>query len=105
MKWSHFLLFNALGGIVWATLYGVGGYLLGKNIDRLVGPVGTVTIVLAAIIIIATLIFVWRNERQLEERAEKALPGPIERYGEKLSSFVTESYKILPSLAFRVLIA
>ena len=80
MKWSHFLLFNALGGIVWATLYGLGGYLLGKNIDRLVGPVGTVTIVLAAIIIIATLIFVWRNERQLEERAEKELPGPIERY-------------------------
>ena len=80
MKWSSFLLFNALGGIVWATLYGLGGYWLGKNIDRLVGPVGTVTIVLAAIIIIATLIFVWRNERQLEERAEKALPGPIERY-------------------------
>ena len=80
MKWSSFLLFNALGGIVWATLYGLGGYWLGKNIDRLVGPVGTVTIVLAAIIIIATLIFVWRNERQLEERAEEALPGPIEKY-------------------------
>src|SRR5260370_15947401 len=80
MKWGRFLLFNALGGIIWATLYGLGGYLLGKNIDRLVGPVGTVTIVLAAIIIIATLIFVWRNERQLEEQAEEALPGPIEKY-------------------------
>src|SRR6266487_3883913 len=80
MRWPGFLLFNALGGIVWATLFGLGGYLLGKNIDRLVGPVGTVTIVLAAMIIIATLIFVWRNERQLEEQAEKELPGPIEKY-------------------------
>jgi len=80
MKWSRTLQVNALGGIRWATHYGMGGYLLGKNIDRLVGPVGTVTIVLAAIIIIATLIFVWRNERQLEERAEEALPGPIEKY-------------------------
>ncbi len=80
MLWGRFLLFNALGGIVWATIYGLGGYFLGENIHRLVGPVGTVTIVLAVIIIIASLVFVWRNERQLEERAEKALPGPIEAY-------------------------
>src|SRR2546422_5003143 len=80
MKWSSFLLFNALGGIVWATLYGLGGYWLGKNIDRLVGPVGTVTIVLAVLFFIAFAIFLWRNERKLEERAEKALPGPIESY-------------------------
>ncbi len=80
MLWGRFLLFNALGGIVWATIYGLGGYFLGENIHRLVGPVGTVTIVLAVIIIIASVVFVWRNERQLEERAEKALPGPIEAY-------------------------
>src|SRR6266581_7967477 len=80
MLWGRFLLFNALGGIVWATIYGLGGYFLGENIHRLVGPVGTVTIVLAVIIIIASVVFVWRNERQLEERAERALPGPLEAY-------------------------
>jgi membrane protein DedA with SNARE-associated domain len=80
MLWSRFLLFNALGGIVWATIYGLGGYFLGENIHKLVGPVGYVTIVLGVIIIIASLVFVWRNERQLEEQAEKALPGPIEAY-------------------------
>ena len=26
------------------------------------------------------LVFVWRNERLLEEKAEKALPGPLEAY-------------------------
>jgi hypothetical protein len=46
----------------------------------LTGPVGTITIVLAVLIISAFLIFVWRNERQLEEKAEKAFPGPIEKY-------------------------
>src|SRR6266516_1560460 len=80
MQWSRFLLFNALGGMVWATLYGLGGYFLGEEIHRLTGPVGTITIVLAVLFIIAFAIFVWRNERQLEERAEKALPGPIEKY-------------------------
>src|SRR6266568_3121343 len=80
MRWPPFLLFNALGGIVWATVYGLGGYFLGENIHRLAGPIGMITIVLAALVIIASLIFVWRNERQLEEKAEKALPGPLEAY-------------------------
>jgi membrane protein DedA with SNARE-associated domain len=80
MPWSRFLVFNALGGFVWATLYGLGGYLLGEQIHRLTGTVGIISIVLAAIFLIAFAIFVWRNEKQLEERAEKALPGPIEKY-------------------------
>jgi membrane protein DedA with SNARE-associated domain len=80
MPWSRFLLFNALGGVIWATLYGLGGYFLGEEIHRLTGPVGIVTIVLAALIIIASLIVVRRNEKRLEEKAERAYPGPIEQY-------------------------
>jgi len=80
MLWRRFLLYNALGGIAWATIYGLGGYLLGKQIHRLTGPVGTVSLVLAVVIIIASAIFVWRNERHLEDVAEAALPGPIEKY-------------------------
>ena len=80
MPWSRFLAFNALGGFVWSTLYGLGGYFLGEQIHRLTGPVGTISIVLALIFLVAFIIFVWRNEKQLEIRAEKALPGPIENY-------------------------
>lgn len=80
MPWPRFLLFNALGGIIWATLYGLGGYLLGDQVHRLTGPVGTITIILAVVIIIASIVLVWRNEQRLEEKAEKALPGPIENY-------------------------
>jgi membrane protein DedA with SNARE-associated domain len=80
MPWSRFLVFNALGGFVWATLYGIGGYLLGEQIHRLTGPVGTISIILALIFLVAFAIFVWRNEKQLEMRAEKALPGPVENY-------------------------
>src|SRR6266487_166062 len=57
MHWSRFLVFNALGGFVWATLYGLGGYFLGEQIHRLTGPVGTITIVLAVLFIIAFAIF------------------------------------------------
>jgi membrane protein DedA with SNARE-associated domain len=80
MRWPRFLLFNALGGIVWATVYGLGGYFVGDNIHRLTGPVSIITIVLATLIIIAFLIFLHRNEHRLEDEAEKAYPGPIENY-------------------------
>ena len=80
MRWPRFLLFNALGGIVWATLYGLGGYVLGDNVHRLVGPVGIVTVVLAVLLIIAGILIVRRNERRLEDEAERALPGPLEAY-------------------------
>ncbi len=30
MRWSHFLLMNALGGVCWALVFGFGAYLLGE---------------------------------------------------------------------------
>jgi len=42
--------------------------------------VGTITLALGALIILAGLVFTWRNERRLEEQGEKALPGPLEAY-------------------------
>src|SRR5947209_17167219 len=35
MPWARFLVFNATGGILWATLYGLGGYALGNNVHKL----------------------------------------------------------------------
>jgi membrane protein DedA with SNARE-associated domain len=80
MPWDRFLLFNALGGIVWATVYGLAGYFLGNSVHSLTGPVGIATLVLAVLVIIVSLIFVRRNEQRLEREAEQALPGPLDNY-------------------------
>jgi membrane protein DedA with SNARE-associated domain len=77
MPWSRFLPFNAAGGIVWATIYGTGGYYLGKNVNRLAGPVGIATVIIAAILIIIVLVVLKRNEQRLEEEAVRAIPGPV----------------------------
>jgi hypothetical protein len=69
--------------MAWATLYGLGGYWLGGSIHRLRGPVALSSIVLATLLTIAFLIFVRRNERQLEAEAERALPGPLDGYQPK----------------------
>jgi membrane protein DedA with SNARE-associated domain len=83
MPWKSFLLFNALGGIVWATFYGLAGYFLGDAVHRLTGPISTITIILAILIIIAFTIFLRRNESRLEDEAERALPGPLDAYVSK----------------------
>lgn len=80
MEWSRFFFFNAAGGILWAAIYGFGGYLLGKNVHRFAGPVGIVVGIIAAIIIIAFLVFLARNEKRLEDEAERALPGPLDEH-------------------------
>jgi len=80
MSWTRFLIFNALGGITWATLYGLGGYLLGKNVHRLTGPVGITTIVLAILILLIGAIFLHRNEQRLEDEAERVFPGPLDAH-------------------------
>lgn len=82
MAWPSFLIFNAAGGILWATIFGLGGYLLGDSFRRIAGPLGTVAAVIAACIITASLVLLWRNERRLEDEAERALPGPLDTYHE-----------------------
>lgn len=77
MHWLRFLGFNALGGMLWATLYGLGGYFLGANVRRLAGPIGIAIFVIAVLIIVAFLFFLHRNEYRLEDQAEQAFPGSL----------------------------
>ena len=80
MPWDRFLVFNASGGIVWATVYGLGGYVLGDNVHRLTGTVGIIAAVLAALAVVAGFIYLRRNEHRLADEAERAMPGPLDAY-------------------------
>lgn len=80
MHWSRFLVANALGGIVWATFYGVVAYESSSLITKLSTPVALGFAALAVVIIIAAAIFVRINIKRLEAVAEAALPGPLEGF-------------------------
>lgn len=69
MHWHTFLLYNSLGGIVWATSVGVLGYLAGRmfhdhfdQVERLVGVIGWTG--LAVVLILSVVAFiVYRLQR------------------------------------------
>jgi membrane protein DedA with SNARE-associated domain len=77
MPWPHFLLMNALGGLCWASIFGGGAYLFGEQITRVAGPVSLLLLVVAIGLVAAGIVFFRRHERELEQRAEAALPGPL----------------------------
>jgi len=78
MHWRRFLIFNAAGGIVWSTLYGVAAYLLGQQLLRLSGPVDAVLAIVGIMVIIAVIVFLRRNEARLQREADEAMPGRVE---------------------------
>ncbi len=80
MRWRRFLVANALGAIVWATLYGVGAYLASATIAKLNTPVAIALGVLAVVVIVLAGFFVRTNIKRLEAVAEEALPGPLEGF-------------------------
>ena len=78
-NWERFFAFNAAGGIVWALLFGAGGFLLGKAFETYARPVGIAALIAAVIGSYFAARFVRYHEQALEDEAEKALPGPLVR--------------------------
>jgi len=74
---GRFFMFNAAGGIVWASLFGLGGYFLGQDFHKIAGPLGMTGLVAA----LGLMVFFWfyyrKHEAQLIEMAKAALPGPV----------------------------
>lgn len=81
MRWRRFLLWNALGGIAWASTVGTAAYLLGRSASGSLGVVGLAGLALAALVYL-----LGRNRDRFhagggEERASRtrARPAPGKR--------------------------
>jgi membrane protein DedA with SNARE-associated domain len=79
----RFFIYNAAGGVVWATIFGLGGYFLGAEFHKIAGPFGIAGLVLAIGLIFAAWRHYRKNERRMIELAKAALPGPIGLDGRK----------------------
>lgn len=81
MPWRRFLMFNACGCAAWATFYGLAAYAAGNEFERVSGPIGAVTTVVALVALVAGLVFLRRHEQSLADEAERHWPGPLTEPG------------------------
>jgi membrane protein DedA with SNARE-associated domain len=75
MPVARFFAANALGGFAWATIVGSGAYTLGEHAHSLSRPLMLAGSVLALLLIAAFGLVLKRQERRLQEEADRALIG------------------------------
>jgi membrane protein DedA with SNARE-associated domain len=72
LNYLQFLLYNVLGGLVWATVYGSLGYAFGSNLPLLemwVKRIG-ITFTIAAIVLVIYLIYLRKKRKHAKELPE-----------------------------------
>lgn len=68
MEWPKFLLWNAIGGVVWATGVALLAYYGGTAAAHAVARYGVIAGVVIVIVFIVGFLLVRREERKIEER-------------------------------------
>ncbi|MGC2124068.1 MAG: DedA family protein, partial [Xanthobacteraceae bacterium] len=71
MPWRDFMLANAVGSFLWAALYGYAAYALGREFERLEGPIVIILGLITVVSFVIGGIFVKRHETQLTAEAER----------------------------------
>jgi membrane protein DedA with SNARE-associated domain len=66
----RFFMWNAAGGIVWASVFGLGSYVLGEGVQRIAGPIGWTALALALVAGVILWRFFKSHEEQLFADAE-----------------------------------
>jgi len=77
MPWRVFLIANAGGGVIWATVFGVGGYFFGKVLHQVHHALAPIVFLLALAGFLGCGYLIRRHEHRLTALAEQALPGPL----------------------------
>jgi membrane protein DedA with SNARE-associated domain len=77
MAWPRFLVFNAAGGIVWATTFGVAYYVFGDALRKLSTTIDVTIGVAGTALLIAFVIWTRRKEVELRDRAAQEIAGSV----------------------------
>lgn len=82
--WNTFLIWNALGGISWAVLWGMLAYAFGNMLERMETAASLAALGVAILITIAGGILVKKRAAELRECAEREFPGSIGELDKKI---------------------
>ena len=77
MRWRNFVIYNAAGGILWATIYGTLGYFAGRflqanfsQVEKIAGRISLWgAIVIVVVVVVATIIVRLRRARRSQSQS------------------------------------
>ena len=96
MPYAVFTLYNVMGGITWATLFGTLGYVFGRSLpllERYIGQASLAVVLLVALVVALTLAWRWFNANRdaLAERVSRYWVLFRERHPE-LAKFIVARF-------------
>ena len=74
MRRRAFFIWNAAGGILWATIYGLLGYILGNNLPllgRILKGLGIFGFVALGVVVVALIVVWYMRHRRQEEAIQR----------------------------------
>jgi membrane protein DedA with SNARE-associated domain len=74
MRWRTFALWNAIGGIIWASAIGIAAYYIGRSAESAVSAFGIYGLVAVAIAALS-LFVAHRRRRRRSAREDEAIAG------------------------------
>jgi membrane protein DedA with SNARE-associated domain len=83
MKFSHFFVWNALGGITWGVTFGLVGYYAGQAGKKVLAQAGIVGAIVLGVMIVGGLLWLRVRERRAEQAAREAhgIQPPTDEHG------------------------
>src|SRR6516225_3039362 len=61
MPFANFMMANGAGAVVWALVYGLGAYYLGKGVEELARPFTIALAVVGTIVVVSSVLY-WRRK-------------------------------------------
>jgi membrane protein DedA with SNARE-associated domain len=78
MPFANFMMANGAGAVVWALVYGLGAYYLGKGVEELARPFAIALAVVGTIVVVSLVLYWRRKEQELAAAAEREIPGRLQ---------------------------
>jgi membrane protein DedA with SNARE-associated domain len=78
MPFANFMIASSAGAVIWASVYGLAAYYLGKGVEEFARPFALALAVVGAIVVVSMILYWRRKEQVLAAAAEREIPGSLQ---------------------------